>query len=197
MSSGFPLLLVLLGVSRALAQNATAPLANPLSSTDRGPGFYLSWPKIAALWLVFLAWVFTTDWVSSDAQEMKQKYLRWNAITVGSFLAALLLLVVLPSFWLGFPLLLIAYGVPLGTYVYLRNEKAEDHQRVLTPGHLRFVLSHLAGKVGIKIAAENVPDYEKGPPLKLDARGGPSEATSASACSVPGCCQASTRPGNC
>ena len=124
---------------------------------------------------MFLAWVHTTDWVSSDAQEMKQPYLRWNAITVASFLGALALLLLLPSFWVGFPLLVIAYGGPLGAYIYLRNEKVEQHQRVLTPDHLRFLLSNWAGKVGIKIAAETVPDYEKGPPLKLDARGGPTE----------------------
>jgi type II secretory ATPase GspE/PulE/Tfp pilus assembly ATPase PilB-like protein len=173
---GLPaLVLVLLGAADALAQNAAAPAADPASLLARGPGSYLSWPKIAALWLVFLAWVHTTDWLSSDAQEMKQQYLRWNIITVASFLGALVLLLLLPSFWLGFPLLLIAYGVPLGTYVYLRNEKAEQHQKVLTPEHLRFLLSQWAGKVGIKIAAETVPEYEKGPPLKLDARGGPNE----------------------
>ncbi len=169
------LVLALLYAGDALAQNASPPNADPSSLAARGPGFYLSWPKIAALWLVFLAWVHTTDWVSSDAQEMKQQYLRWNAVTVASFLSALVLLLLLPSFWLGFPLLLIAYGAPLGAYIYLRNEKAEQHQRLLTPDHLRFLLSQWAGKVGIKIAAEHVPDYEKGPPLKLDARGGPTE----------------------
>ena len=159
----------------AAPQAPAAVEANATPAAARGPGSYLSWPKIVLLWLLFLAWVHTTDWVSSDAQELKQNYLRFNAITVGSFLAALLLFLLLPSFWLGFPLLLIAYGVPLGMYVQLRNRGLAEHQRVLTPGHLRFLASQWAGKLGIKIAVETVPDYEKGPPLKLDARGGPSE----------------------
>ena len=95
---GLPaLVLVLLGAADALAQNAAAPAADPASLLDRGPGSYLSWPKIAALWLVFLAWVHTTDWLSSDAQEMKQQYLRWNIITVASFLGALVLAVICPK----------------------------------------------------------------------------------------------------
>jgi type II secretory ATPase GspE/PulE/Tfp pilus assembly ATPase PilB-like protein len=173
---GLPaLLLVLLSAGQAWAQNAADVPADPAALAARGPGFYLSWFKIAALCAVFMAWVHTTDWLSSDAQEMKQQFLRWNVITVASFLVALLLLLVLPSFWLGFPLLLIAYGAPLGTYIYLRNVSVEQHQRVLTPDHLRFLLSHWAAKAGVKIAAEAVPEYEKGPPLKLDARGGPTE----------------------
>ncbi len=169
------LALLLLSAPEASAQTPASPPASAAPAAVRGPGCYLSWPKVVLLWLVVLAWVRTTDWVSADAQELKQKYLRVNAITVGSFLAALLLFLMLPSFWLGFPLLAIAYGVPLGIYVHLRNQGLEAHRRVLTPAHLRFLASQWAGKLGIKIAVETVPDYEKGPPLTLDARGGPTE----------------------
>jgi general secretion pathway protein E len=141
----------------------------------RGPGFYLSWMKIAASWLVFLAWVRTTDWAHADAYQHKLPYVRWNAILVGSFMAALILLWLLPLFWLGFPLLLAAYAGPLAAYVHFRNSQLDPSLHVFTPAHLRFVLSQKAAKVGVKIAAERPNPHEVGP-VRLLARGGPSPA---------------------
>ena len=77
----------------------------------RGPGFYLSWVKILSCWLVFLCWVRSTDWISQDGQEVKLDQLRWNAIVFGTFLAAFLLIWLIPYFWVGFSLLVIAYSV--------------------------------------------------------------------------------------
>jgi len=163
-----------LAAGPALAQQAWP--AMPLEATGwRGPGGYLSWLKIAAYWLVFLAWVRTTDWAHTDAYQHKLPYVRWNAILVGSFVAALVLLWLLPWFWLGFPVLLAAYGGPLAAYVHFRNNELDPSQRVLTPDHFRFLLSHKLAKVGVKIAAERPDPHEVGP-VKLLARGGPSPA---------------------
>ena len=35
----------------------------------RGAGYYLSWIKMAACWLVFLAWVGSANWVNRDCQD--------------------------------------------------------------------------------------------------------------------------------
>ena len=88
----------------------------------RGPGFYLNWVKILACWLVFLLWVKTTDWVSTDCQDLKLDYLRWNPIVFGTFMAAFVLLWLIPYFWIGFPLLVIAYVAPLATYIVLPEQ---------------------------------------------------------------------------
>jgi type II secretory ATPase GspE/PulE/Tfp pilus assembly ATPase PilB-like protein len=166
--------LVLLGAGPALAQQTwpTMPLE---ASGWRGPGFYLSWMKIAACWLVFLAWVRTTDWAHSDAYLHKLPYVRWNAILVGSFLAAFVLVWLLPVFWLGFPLLVAAYAGPLAAYIHFRNGALDPSQGVLTPEHFRFLLSQKLSTVGVKIAAERPDPHETGP-VKLLARGGPTPA---------------------
>jgi type II secretory ATPase GspE/PulE/Tfp pilus assembly ATPase PilB-like protein len=164
-----PFLLVLLAAGRLLAQGLPAAAA-PLPGDWRGPGFYLSWPKLLVVWLLFLAWVATTDWVNADAQRLRLKVLHWNGIVFGSFLAALGLFFVIPYFALGLFLLLAAYGGALGGYVYYRNSKVPAHRRVLTHSHLRFLLATLAAKVGITIATEAALSYEKGTALKLSGR---------------------------
>lgn len=146
-----------------------------------GPGYYLSWIKIALCWLVFLCWVGTTDWVSRDAQEKKLDYFLWNPIVFGSFLGAMVLVWLgIPYFWLAFGLLLVAYVGPLAAYIIYRNQRVEPDQRVLTPEHLRYWFAHRLATLGVKVEAEKKPEYEKGPPLFLEARGGEnSQATQA------------------
>jgi len=152
----------------------------PAGKTWRGPGSYLSWVKIVLCWAVFLAWVWTTDWVSRDLQEHKKlKYLRWNPIVFGTFMAAFVLVWFLPYFWVGFPLLVVAYVAPLTTYIIQRNARVEISQRVLTREHIRYWLSHRFKKVGVKIAAEKPDPHETGPPVKLFGRGGPSPSDDA------------------
>ena len=137
----------------------------------RGPGFYLSWIKILACWLVFLCWVRSADWVSQDGHEVKLNQLRWNAIVFGTFLAAFVLVWLVPYFWVGFPLLVIAYFAPFITYVVCRNKLVMLHERVFTRDHIRYWLSVRLAPVGIKIRAEALDPNEKGPPVKLTAEG--------------------------
>lgn len=163
------------GAGAALAQGVTMPDYTFPSTGWSGPGHYLSWVKIAACLAVFLCWVYTTDWVSRDAVQLRLDYLRWNPIVFGSFLAAMVLVWMgIPYFWLAFPLLLAAYAGPLAAYVVYRNRKVLPHQRVMTPDHVRFWLASRLQVFGVKVEAEKKADYEKGPPLLLEARGGDS-----------------------
>jgi type II secretory ATPase GspE/PulE/Tfp pilus assembly ATPase PilB-like protein len=139
---------------------------------QRGPGGYLSWLKVAICWLLFLLWVRTTDWVSTDSQELKLEWRRWNPIVCGTFLGAFVLVWLLPWFWLSFSLLLAAYGVPLGMYVQHRNAGVPQARRVLTPEHMRAWFAQHMSKVGVQIAEEAAAPQEKGPPVSLTARGG-------------------------
>ncbi len=158
----------------AAGTNPAAPPAAanpPPPSFSRGTGQYMNWLKIMAAWLVFLIWVGTTDWVSRDCQEMKLQYLRWNPIVCFVFLGFYVLMWVLPWFWLGLPMLLIAYLAPLATYIIYRNGQVDASQRVLTPAHIRFWLSErLSG-----IESEKKAEWEKGPPVTLVATGGENE----------------------
>ena len=137
-----------------------------------GPGYYLNWLKMLACWLVFLLWVRTTDWVSSDAQTMKMDFLRWNPIVFGTFVIAFVLVWMIPIFWVSFPLLLVAYLAPLTSYIVYRNSKVMMHEKVLTGQHLRYVASIYLKKIGIKIDAEIRDPHETGPAVILAALGG-------------------------
>ncbi len=160
---------------RALAADWPAYRPDPAAGTDfRGPGYYLSAVKVLLPWFVFLAWVWTTDWVSRDVQAVKLKwnYLKWNPIVFGSFMAGYVLLWLIPYFWLGFPLLLVSYGVPLGAYIVIRNSQVSNDQRVLTREHIRHVLASRMKTFGVKVEAEAPDPHRAGPPVALSARGG-------------------------
>ncbi len=149
-----------------------------LGKDYRGPGFYLNWIKILACWLVFLCWVYTTDWLSTDCVELKKmNYLRWNPIVVGTFMAAFVLVWLIPYFWVGFPLLVAAYVAPLATYVVYRNAEVGDDEKVLTREHLRYWVSVQLAKVGVKIAGARVDPEAAGLVAKLTGEGGPDERT--------------------
>ena len=165
--------LVLLGASDAFAQSAAWPGLDVIEQW-RGPGFYLSLWKLLLVWLLFLLWVYTTDWVSRDVQEhRKLNYMQWNPVVVGVFVAAMVLLWILPSFWIGLPILVLAYAAPLTTYVIVRNKNVMIHERVMTRAHLRHWFASRLNKLGFKIKTEKADPHESGPPVKVFARGGP------------------------
>ncbi len=167
--------IVILSAGDALAGDVARWPAMELGKDFRGPGFYLSLGKILACWLVFLAWVHTTDWINTDCQEMKLAHLRWNPIVFGTFIAAFVLVWLIPYFWLGFPLLVVAYVAPLITYIVYRNSKVTNDQQVFTPEHIRYWLAVRLSKVGVKMAAE-VPDpHTKGPSVTVRGAGGADE----------------------
>ena len=162
----------------ALAADGAWPNVTVDANNFRGRGFYLSLFKIIACWLVFLAWVRTTDWISTDCQEMKKlRYQQWNPIVFGSFMAAFVLLWLLPSFWIGFPLLVVAYVVPLAIYVVRRNSEVSLDDRVLTREHLRYWFATRANKLGMKVEKVKVAPEEAGQAVKLTADGGPDDRT--------------------
>ena len=139
-----------------------------------GDGFYLSWIKILACWLIFLVWVRSVDWMSQDGAQLRLQYRRWNMLAFFTFVAAFVLLWVLPWFWLAVPLMLLAWAVPFICYVVHRNGKVAVGETVFTSDHIRFWLSARLKVVGIKIAAEARRRGE-GPPVELKPQGGADE----------------------
>ncbi len=165
--------IVLLGAGNVFAQDARAWPA--MENLRRGPGYYLSLGKILACWFVFFAWIFSTDQINRDCQEMKLNCARLNPIVFGPFMAAFVLVWLIPYFWLGFPLLVVAYVGPLVGYVLHRNAQVPDNERVFTKEHLRYWFSVHLGKIGVKVAAEAPDPHTKGPPVSVRARGGADE----------------------
>ncbi|MGO8748433.1 MAG: ATPase, T2SS/T4P/T4SS family [Thermoguttaceae bacterium] len=163
----------------AAAPGAAAPAggepaaAAPSVGGWSGPGFYFSIWKIVLFWIVFMLWVHTTDWVSSDAVEFQIDYLRWNPIVFGVFLLVNVLAWLIPFFWVSFPLLLAAWVAPLVGYIAVRNKRLQEHERVMTAAHLRYWFALKAQKLGLKVEAEAPDPNTAGAAVMLSARGGP------------------------
>ncbi|HTQ38509.1 MAG TPA: ATPase, T2SS/T4P/T4SS family [Pirellulales bacterium] len=141
-------------------------------SLGRGQGFYLSLSRFFLMWILFLLWVKTADWVSQDCLRLDMTYMVWNSVMFGPFVAAFFLMWLLPWFEVAYPLMAVAYLAPLGVYIIIRNKGVDSHQRVLTPDHLRHVFAAVAGKVGVKVSTERQLDHEKGAPVKFKATAG-------------------------
>ena len=172
---GVGLLVVLGSSASAVAQDwPTYPLDG--HSIDRGPGNYFSWVKLLLLWILYLVWVKTTDWVNQDTQEMKLNGGLWTPLNFFPFVVALLAIALSFAFPVGYTVALLAWVAPLGAYIYQRNANVEEHERVLTPGHLRFLMAQLGNKMGLKIDAEKKAAYEKGAPVLFTATSGESDS---------------------
>jgi type II secretory ATPase GspE/PulE/Tfp pilus assembly ATPase PilB-like protein len=171
------LAIVVLGVlspNSAFAQSPRWPdmFGGDVAAMPRGEGFYLSWIKIAVLWLVFIAWAATADWINFDCQRHKLGYTIWNPVNVFPFPLALLASLLIPLYLVGLPLVILAYLAPALVYVVYRNARVEPHHKVLTLDHLRFLAAERLRPLGIKIEAQRKRSDELGPPIKLVAQGG-------------------------
>src|SRR5262252_3970826 len=67
-------------------------------NVGRGPGFYLNFFKLGLVWVLFVLWVKTTDWVSQDCLRVNLNYVVWNSVIFGVFAAAFVLIWILPWF---------------------------------------------------------------------------------------------------
>ncbi|MEX2315715.1 MAG: ATPase, T2SS/T4P/T4SS family [Pirellulales bacterium] len=173
--------------SESLAQGAGNPLAglkmdkwNDGHSISRYEGPTISWIKLLSIFLIYLVWVKSADWVNRDTQTFGFSYGKWNPMLFFPFAAVLFLfalpyVVGVPHFIaaiVGLPLCYLATFFP---YVVTRNRAVQLHQKVFTPDWFRFEIARLGGKVGLKIAAERMADYEKGAKVDLMAAGAAEE----------------------
>jgi type II secretory ATPase GspE/PulE/Tfp pilus assembly ATPase PilB-like protein len=138
------------------------------------------WGKLLGIWLLFLLWVKSADWVNRDTQIFDLGYGKWNPILFFPFLAVLLLfafpiLVGFPNFWVAIGLLAVAYLATYVPYVVTRNKSVQLHQKVFTPDWFRYEIAHVANKVGIKMEGERKAEYEKGAPVDLMAIAAPED----------------------
>jgi general secretion pathway protein E len=127
-----------LGVLGVLAVNPLFAAAK--ADFPRGPGFYFHPAKLIFLVLLYFAWLRTCRWVNDDCHLMKLPSEMWNPILLLCGVVGLLAVWFFPIFALGFLVFLVLYLAPTLSYVSLRNEKATEEQKVLTPKHLRKLL---------------------------------------------------------
>jgi type II secretory ATPase GspE/PulE/Tfp pilus assembly ATPase PilB-like protein len=117
----------------------------------RGPGLYLNLLKFVPVLVIFVMWVWTTAWVDDDCRELNNtRFELWNSVVFFTGVLGLVMLWAIPYYPIGLTLLLLAYFVPLFTYIYVRNQTVPDDSRVLTLYHLGEVMNGLMGKLGIR-----------------------------------------------
>ncbi len=86
---------------------------------SRGPGLYLNLFKFVPVVLIYILWAWTTNWVEHDTQELNNlKFAIWNSAVFFSGVLGLVLALAIPIYFLGLGLLLLAYFIPLFTYIY-------------------------------------------------------------------------------
>ncbi|AMV37467.1 GspE/PulE family protein [Planctomyces sp. SH-PL62] len=160
-----------LGVaSGADAADLLSPLLAQAESVSipRGPGFYLNLFKFIPVILVYLLWVRTTDWVEHDGRELNNpKFETWNSVIFFSGVLGLAMVFSIPIYPIGLTLLLLAYFIPILTYVFIRNQTVADDQKVLTPYHLGEVVNDLLARLGMRpLFNKNLGSVDRaGPPI--------------------------------
>ena len=140
----------------------------------RGPGMYLNLLKFIPVVLIYIMWAWTTDWVEHDTQDLNNlKFGTWNSAMFFSGVLGLTLVLTLPIYPVGLGLLLLAYFVPLFTYVFSRNQTVPDDQKVLTPYHLGEVANSLIMKLGGRpLFNKDVGPVDRaGPPIQFVGKG--------------------------
>ncbi len=128
-------------------------------SITRGPGGYLSWWKLLILWAFFMLWVKAVDWTAKDCKDNEFDHSVWLPVVFLPFLLAFFLGgLTIPMFAIGAVVAGLAVIVPSLVYVSHRNAQLDPHLRVLTPDHIRYLLS--TRFKGVK--AEKQAEHEKG-----------------------------------
>jgi general secretion pathway protein E len=159
-------LCVLCGESIAFADGETFP---------RGPGFYFNLVKLIPLVLVYLLWVRTCWWVDRDSENLGLPTETWNPVLFGCGLLGIVVVWMLPMFWVSFILLLALYLAPSLAYVNMRNRAVEAPDRVLTPRHLAFLVEKY---LKIRLGSGEDMERQEGPPIQFvgkSAKGGGDE----------------------
>ena len=148
-------LVLMLGVAAASGAAEVIPIVLAQSpGAPRGPGSYLNLLKFIPVVLIYLLWAWTTDWVEHDTRELNNvKFGLWNSVVFFSGVLGLVLMLAIPwgrVYLVGLLLLLLAYFIPLLTYIYNRNQTVPDEQKVLTAFHLGEVSNSLLLKLGMR-----------------------------------------------
>ncbi|MFM1902549.1 MAG: hypothetical protein RLZZ440_449 [Planctomycetota bacterium] len=142
---------------------------------DRGNGGGLAILPLAVWWLVILAWIRTGDWLARDATQHKLSPAFWGTVIGLPLPLAAVLAWWIPSAWIGIPLMVLAWLVPVIVYAVNRNPKVATNERILTLGHARRIVAGLVAPLGIEIS-EPIAEEELLPTVELAAAGGKEQA---------------------
>ncbi len=106
-----------------------------LASVDYG-GYVSSW-KLLLFVMGFFGWLPLVNWVYVDTQAVRTNTWTWTLAMMGAGFASLLIWLLIPVFFIGLLIYLIATSCVMGAYIMNRNARVADFEKVLTPDHLR------------------------------------------------------------
>lgn len=134
----------------------------------KGSGHFFSFTKLTLLTLLFWLWVATSGWINNDTQRQVDLHrVEWNYSSILIFPTAFVITLFLPVFWIGFPILVLSWLVPVMVYVHHRNTGLLAADKVMTPDHLWF----LARRMMFMNVEPKKAAYETGSPIHLFAAG--------------------------
>jgi len=137
---------------------------------DSFGGFAALWKILAAI-IIYLAWVFSTDWMSTDCIRYGFNGKKWIPTAYGAFWGGMILFWAIPFFWVSYLFLVAGWVVPLAMFVRMHNQDLSSGEQVLTPEHLRFVFARLMSYVGVKVDTKVRDRHEVGFPVVLNPHG--------------------------
>jgi general secretion pathway protein E len=147
----FAFFVVVFGAALAHAAEPLPAILAQIPNMTRGTGMYLNLFKFVPVVLIYILWAWTTDWVEHDTKDLNNlRFGVWNSVVFFSGALGLVLALAIPIYFLGLGLLLLAYFIPLFTYVYARNQTVPDDQKVLTPYHFGELANDILHKLGMK-----------------------------------------------
>ncbi len=132
-----------------------------------GRGMSICPIKVALLLIFYLAWVATTGWCNNDAEALGDPdRSKWNGINMIAFTVSLLAAILIPIFWVGLPLVIIGWMVPIFMYTKARNKDLLEADKVMTPAHISFWFRTKVLKQKVK---PKKMTYEGGSMIQLEA----------------------------
>ena len=167
---------VALVASQALAADWPADSKNWF---DRGPGGGVSILLVSLWWLWVPLWAGCCSWVAKDMGRWKLSKVVWPMAMAFPFFLAAVAAWWIPSAIAGLAIMGVAWAVPTFTYVVVRNGRAPNHEKVLTPGHILDCFADALRPMGIKIKRPPKEVKDSLPVIQLaDASGKPLIASS-------------------
>lgn len=156
----------------ASAQGKYPPLPVPFFRGNdprfaNSQGFYLQFWKLLPVVLLFLLWAKTSYWVDDDSRGLKCNTEFWSSIILVAGGLGFLLIFCMPSFLLGFIVLMAAYGAPLGFYIHERNAKVSPSNKVMTPEHIRNLTLRYLARMGIRVGGKKTQQAAVGPDIRF------------------------------
>ena len=134
------------------------------SSEQATGGLYFHPLGLAYLAAVAILWFLIWDWVHRDCGTLDLVTTVWGLLIWSTGFLHFLLFLVLPNVFLGAGVGLLMFALAVGAYVWVRNGRVPENQRVMTPYHLGLLFRRVMYQFGVVMAPPEV--------RKTDDRGG-------------------------